>query len=37
MRAALIPLLSWEKAAEKFSKDVEAILRDDSVLVANPG
>lgn len=26
MRAALIPLLSWERAAEKFSQDIETIM-----------
>jgi glycosyltransferase involved in cell wall biosynthesis len=37
MRAALIPLLSWEKAAEKFSKDIEAMLRDGFELAASVG
>lgn len=32
LRAALTPLLSWEKAAEQFSRDIENILRSDSGL-----
>jgi glycosyltransferase involved in cell wall biosynthesis len=30
MRDALIPLLNWERAAEKFCKDVESVLSSDA-------